>query len=208
MKLLLLGATGPTGRQFLDAALQSGDSVTALVRNPTALSDRAEQVTLITGNATSERDVAAAMSGQDAVVSALGRGSSVTADDLFTRASAAVIGAAEETGVHRLVWLSAFGVGHTYDWASTPQKLIFRTLMRSIYANKEIADKRISSSALDWTVVYPTRLTDGAATGSFRSGERLPMTGLPTISRADVAAFMLSEAHQGEWTRRSVVISD
>lgn len=208
MKLLILGATGRTGRHVVDLALQAGDSVTAFVRDPAALSDLAGQVTLVTGDATSQRDLSAAMAGQDAVIAALGAGNSVIANDLFTRSSVAVINAATEAGVSRLVWLSSFGVGPTFDGSSTTQKLIYRTLLRSIYANKEISDEHIRSSALDWIVVYPTRLTHGPAKGTFRADDRLPMKGNPTISRADVAAFMHQAAHGNEWVHRSAVITD
>ncbi|MFG3498870.1 NAD(P)-dependent oxidoreductase [Streptomyces sp. NPDC047928] len=208
MKLLILGATGPTGRHVVDVALRSGDQVTAFVRDPAALGDLADQVTVATGDATSPRDVSAATAGQDAVISALGRGRSVVADDFFTRSSAAVIAAAREAGVSRLVWLSSFGVGHTFPWSSLPQKLKYATLLRSLYANKEIADERIRSSGLDWTLVYPTRLTHGPARGAYRAADRLPMRGDPTISRADVAAFMHQAAHGTEWVHRTAVISD
>jgi putative NADH-flavin reductase len=208
MKLLILGATGPTGRLVVESALRSGDQVTAMVRNPAALGDLAEKLTVATGDATSRRDVAAALTGQDTIITALGRGNSVAADDLFTRSSAAVIAAAEEAAVSRLVWLSSFGVGHTLAWSSPAQKLIYRTLLRSIYANKEIADEHIRSSGLDWTVVYPTRLTHGPAKGTYLAGDRLPMKGNPTISRADVAAFMHQAAHSAEWIHRTAVISD
>lgn len=208
MKLLVLGATGPTGRHVIDLALKAGDSVTTFVRNPAALGDLADKVTVVTGDATSHRDVRAAAVGHDAIVSALGRGASIRADEFFTRSSAAVIGAAKEAGVSRLVWLSSFGVGRTLDWASTTQKAIYRTLLRSIYADKEIADERIRNSRLDWTVVYPTRLTHGPANGAYSAGDRLPMKGNPTISRADVAAFMHHAAHGREWIHRSPVISD
>ncbi|PNG24121.1 NAD(P)-dependent oxidoreductase [Streptomyces cahuitamycinicus] len=208
MKLLILGATGPTGRHVVDLALRSGDSVTTLVRDPSALGDLTEKVTPFTGDATSHRDIVAAAAGQDAIVSALGRGSSVRADGLFTQASAAVIGAAKEAGISRLVWLSSFGVGETFDRSSAAQKTIFRTLLRSIYADKRIADDRIRSSGLDWTVVYPTRLTHGPAKGTYSADDRLPMKGNPTISRADVAAFMHQAAHGSEWLHRSPVISD
>ncbi|MFJ9007160.1 NAD(P)-dependent oxidoreductase [Streptomyces canus] len=208
MKLLILGATGPTGRHVVDLAVRSGDSVTAFVRNPAALGDLTEQVTTVTGDATSQRDLAAAAVGHDAIVSALGRGNSVRADGLFTRASAAVTGAAGEAGVSRLVWLSSFGVGHTFGWSSSAQKLIYGTLLRSIYADKAIADESIRSSGLDWTVVYPTRLTHGPAKGTFRADDRLPMKGNPTISRADVAAFMHTAVQGNEWIHRTAVISD
>ncbi|MGW2523468.1 NAD(P)-dependent oxidoreductase [Streptomyces sp. NPDC001617] len=208
MKLLILGATGPTGRHVVDLALRSGDQVTALVRNPAGLGDLADQVTVVTGDATSRRDVAAALAGQDAVISALGRGKSAAADALFTGSSAALIAAAGETGVSRLIWLSSFGVGHTYAWSSGFQKVMYRTFLRWLYENKEVADDSIRSSDLDWTVVYPTMLTHGPARGTYRADDRLPMKGNPKISRADVAAFMHQAAHGSEWIRRSAVISD
>jgi uncharacterized protein YbjT (DUF2867 family) len=208
MNLLILGATGPTGRHVVDLALRSGDTVTVLARRPEALEDLADQVTVVGGDATSHNDVAKAMIGQDVVVSALGRSTSMRADDLFTRASAAVVGAAKETGVSRLVWLSSFGVGDTYRSASAAQKVIYRTLLRNIYANKEISEKAIRSSGLDWTLVYPTMLTKGPAKSSYLVGDRLPMKGNPTISRADVADFMYKAAQSPEWIHRDAVITD
>ena len=123
MKLLILGATGPTGHHILEEAPQAGDSCTAFVRNPAALGNLAGQVTVVTGDATSQRDVAAAMPGHDAVICALGRGRSLTADKLFSRAATAVIEAAKQSGVSRLVWLSSFGVGDTLRSASAAQRL-------------------------------------------------------------------------------------
>ncbi|GAA3793916.1 NAD(P)-dependent oxidoreductase [Streptomyces phyllanthi] len=208
MNLLILGATGPTGRHVLDRALAAGDTVTVLARRPEALADLADQVTVVAGDATSHKDVAKAMIGQDAVISALGRSTSVRADDLFTRAAAAVIAAAEEQGVSRLVWMSSFGVGDTYKSASALQKLMYSTFLRNIYANKELSEKAIRSSGLDWTLVYPTLLTKGPAKGTYLAGNCLPMKGNPKISRADVAAFMHKAAHSTEWIQRDAVITD
>ncbi|ELS57684.1 NAD(P)-dependent oxidoreductase [Streptomyces viridochromogenes] len=208
MKLLILGATGPTGRHVVDLAVEGGDTVTVLARRPEALDEPAGQVNVVAGDATSHSDVAKAMVGQAVVISALGRSRSVRADDLFSRAAAAVLGAAKEQGVSRLVWLSSFGVGDTYRSASAAQKVMYRTFLRNIYANKEISERAIRSSGLDWTLVYPTMLTKGPARGGYRVGERLPMKGNPTISRADVADFLYKAAHSAEWIRRDAVITD
>jgi putative NADH-flavin reductase len=107
MKLLILGATGPTCRHVVDRALDAGDTVTVLARRPEALKALADKVTVVAGDATSQADAAKAMAAQDAVIAALGWGKSVRAHDLFTRAATAVVGAAKETGVSRLVWLSS-----------------------------------------------------------------------------------------------------
>ncbi|MBE8477353.1 MULTISPECIES: NAD(P)-dependent oxidoreductase [Streptomyces] len=208
MNLLILGATGPTGRQLVDLALRSGDSVTALVRNPAALGDLADRITVVMGDATSQRDVAAAALGQDAIISALGQGKSLNPDGLFDRASAAVVGAAKEQGVSRLVWMSSFGVGETFDWATPVQKTMYRTLLRRVYANKKIADDRIRASGLDWTLVFPTGLNNRPAKGTYRVDDRIKMKGARMISRADVAAFMYQAVHGSEWIRRDAVITD
>lgn len=56
----------------------------------------------------------------------------------------------------------------------------------------------IRAGGLGWTLVDPTRLTKGPAEGRYRVGERLPMKGDPTISRADVAAFLDKAARDPE----------
>lgn len=208
MNLLILGATGPTGRQLVDLALRSGDSVTALARNPAALDDLADRITLVMGDATSRRDVAAGALGQDAIISALGQGKSLNPDGLFDRASAAVIGAANEQGVSRLVWMSSFGVGETFEWATVTQKAMYRTLLRRVYANKKIADDRIRNSGLDWTLVFPTGLNNRPGKGTYRVDDRIKMQGARMISRADVAAFMHHAAHGREWIGRDAVITN
>jgi putative NADH-flavin reductase len=208
MKLLILGATGPTGRLVVEEALRAGDTCTAFVRNPTALGELAARVTVATGDATSAPDVVAVMPGHDAVISALGQGRSLTSGGLFARAAAAVIAAAKQSDVSRLVWMSSFGVGDTLRSASINQKLMYRTMLRWVYADKAVADEQIRASGLAWTIVYPTALTNGPARHTYKVDERIAMKGARRISRADVAAFMVDAAHGTEWVERDAVITD
>lgn len=106
------------------------------------------------------------------------------------------------------MWMSSFGVGDTHASANVLQKIGYRTFLRWMYADKRIADQRIRESGLDWTLVYPTGLTNGPAKGSYRVGDRLPMKGAPMIRRAQVAAFMHQAAHGSEGIRRDAVITD
>ncbi|MFI9168767.1 NAD(P)-dependent oxidoreductase [Streptomyces lincolnensis] len=99
-------------------------------------------------------------------------------------------------------------MGDTYRSASVPQKAFYSTFLRNIYANKEASEKAIRSSGLDWTLVYPTKLTKDPATGTYLVGERLPMKGNPTISRADVADFLYKAVRGPEWIGRDAVITD
>lgn len=208
MKLLVLGAAGPTGRLVVSAALERGDTVTALVRSGDVEPALPGEVTVIVGDATSTSDVARAMEGQDAVISALGRGRSIRAEGLFSAAAKAVVAAATATGVKRLVWMSSFGVGDTLGSATVTQKVMYRTMLRNIYADKEAAEVILRDGGVEWTFVYPSALTNGPAKGTYRVDDRIEMKGAPRISRADVADFMVKAAHSAEWIRRDAVITD
>ena len=206
MRLLILGATGPTGRNLLEQALAAGHEITAFVRNPARLTMTHARLASAIGDATDSRALESAMAGQEAVLSALGAGNSLRSE-IASRAVAALIPAMRARALKRVIFLSAFGVGETFGQASLVQRLAYCTLLRQIFADKAKADAMLRQSGLDWTLVYPTVLTHGARSGAYRVGERLAMTGLPKISRADVASFMLEQLSSAEWVRRTAVVS-
>ena len=111
-----------------------------------------------------------------------------------------------EANIKRLIFLSAFGVGETFSQAGFIQKIIFRTFLKNIYADKVKAEAQIRKSNLDWTLVYPVLLTDSPRTGNYKTGERLPMKGMPKISRADVADFMLRELVEKTFLKKSPIL--
>jgi putative NADH-flavin reductase len=203
MKLLILGATGPTGRQLIRQALEAGHSVLALVRDRTKVT---EAIEVIQGDATDSSAVASSVHGRDAILSALGTSKSFKGG-IMTRAMTVLLPAMQQAGVKRLILVSAFGVGESFNDASAIQKFFFRTVLRSIYADKATADAMIEASPLEWTIVRPVALTNGPRTGNFRVGEHLQLAGFPRVSRADVADFMIRELKEQAWVRKTVVIA-
>jgi len=196
MKVLVFGATGGTGRAVVEQARAAGHEVTAFTR--------AEH-----GDVTTDRDaVAQALRGQDAVISALGRGKSFRSRQLMSRGMDVILPAMQREGVRRLIVTSAFGVGDQLYEAPFVARLFFRLPLRHIYNDKAIADDFVRESDLDWTIVCPTMLTDRPPTGRYRAGEHLELHGLPKISRADVAEFMVRQLTDQTWLRKTVVISD
>src|SRR5713226_7091416 len=71
-RVLIVGATGGTGRQLVEQALERGHVVTALARDPSALRVEHPRLTVVRGNVLDYPSVEAAVRGQDAVLSALG----------------------------------------------------------------------------------------------------------------------------------------
>ena len=207
-KLLVLGATGPTGRHVVDQALAAGHTVTAFVRDPAKLPVQHERLRIVKGDLTTDGPaLAGAMRGQDAVISAIGVGQSLSPRRLFELSTPRVIAAMGQAGVKRLVQISAFGVGDTFAQIPTLPKIFVRTLLAGIYADKERGEEILTKSPLDWTIVYPAGLTNGPRTGNYRFGEHLEMHGFPTIPRADVADLMLRAVADPEMVRRRLLVA-
>jgi putative NADH-flavin reductase len=192
----------------LAQALTKGHTVTAFVRDPGRLANRDERVRVVAGDTTRDQPaIAEALRGQDVVVSALGRRATLSSDHLIERSMRMLVPAMERSGVRRLILLSAFGVGESRGDAPWIPRIMYRILLSDIFRDKLAGEKRVRQSSLDWTIVYPVLLTDGPLTHRYRAGERLELHGLPRISRADAARFILTEAENGGFVRRVVVVS-
>jgi putative NADH-flavin reductase len=208
VKVLILGATGGTGRQALAEALVRGYDVTVLVRDRARLPPDIARVTVLDGDVRNADIVANAVKGQDAVVSVLGIGTSLTPNGLIAEATPNILRAMEGAGVKRLVFTSAYGVGETWRDTPTIPRILIRLILKKIYADKMIGDGLVRQSALDWTLVFPTTLTNKPKAGRLRAGERLALGGVPTISRADVGAFLVAEIASRDHIRKGVLITE
>ncbi|MGW0945469.1 NAD(P)-dependent oxidoreductase [Streptomyces sp. NPDC002623] len=206
MKLTVLGATGPTGRQILEQALSAGHEVTVLVRSLDRLPEAArDRVTVVTGDATRAADVERALAGSEVVISALGSGNDFKSD-IASRAAQALVPAAKAADTKRVVVLSALGSGPTSTHASTVPRLFGRLLMGTVMADKAVADDLIKASGLDWTLVRPAVLTNGPHTGSYKAVTVPDRKVGDRVSRADVADFMLRAATDDAWSRRDAIL--
>lgn len=206
--VLVLGATGPTGRQVVSQALERGHRVRVLLRNPGKLGPIGDRTQVVRGSLPEDKDaLAEALRGQDAVVSALGVGNSLKPAGLIERSMPAIVQAMEGSGVRRLVFTSAYGVGATMRAVPLVPRILMRLLLREIYADKAAGEELLRRSSLDWTIVYPTTLTDGAGTGRYRAGENLTLRGFPRIPRADLARFLLDQVEDARYLRKGVLVS-
>lgn len=203
MKILVLGATGRTGRLFIHKALEEGHSVTAYVRNPDkarTLLAAHQNLTIIPGTLDDARRLAAASSGQDVMVGALGQKATVREflhstfmQERLPIIMETVVGA----GVKHCVLMSAYGVGDTARSASLPMRLACKVIMRGIFTDKVKADALVTEYQSYISRAHPGRLTDKPGKGGVKlfdmaSVERT--AGIPTIAREDVADALLTIA--------------
>jgi len=209
VKLLVVGATGPTGQQVVRQALDLGHDVTAFVRDPAKLPIAGGALEVVTGTLPdSEQTLTGALRGRDAVISSLGVRSAFRAQGLIEKSMRVLVPAMQREGVRRLVVVSAFGVGDSRRDAPLLPRIMYRLLLGDIFADKLAGEDVVRASGLDWTFLYPTLLTDAPRTGRYRAAERLELHGMPRISRADVADFALRILNDRAWLGKIAVLSD
>jgi putative NADH-flavin reductase len=200
-RLLLLGATGNTGTQVLDLALARGHQVTAFVRSPQKITRRHPALAIVQGDPLSVNQLAQALPGHDAVLSAIGPSGreAFRPSTLLTECAASTVAAMERASVHRLVMVSAAllfpGGGLRFAF--------FRRLIRHHLRDLVAAETVIRATPFDWTLARPPRLISSPEEAYRSERERLP-TGAWSMSFRAVAAFLLDCTEQGTHAREVV----
>jgi len=208
MKILVLGATGATGRLIVSQALAKGHDVVALVRSKGKAAGLAG-AELVEGDARDAAALTRAVAGCDAVVSSLGTPMSPFREvTMLSAATRALIGVMANQNIRRLICITGVGAGDrrghgglVYDW-------LFRPLMlRKVYEDKDRQEDAIRASALDWIIVRPTVLNDKPASGHIRALTDLSGVHGGTIARADVADFVVQQVTADTWLRKAPLIT-
>lgn len=205
MRILVIGATGRTGKAVVERALAAGHQVTALSRD--AGGAHAPDVRVVVGDATDARVIGEAVHGQNAVVDTIGGKTPYKATTLEASVAKAVIGAMERNGVRRLVTTSMIGVGESKANATIYEGLLVATFLRGADKDKAEMEAAVKASSLQWVIVRPAILTDDPPTGrvhvfSAETGEKAR-----SISRADLAAFMVEQLSTDEHLHKAVAVA-
>lgn len=206
--ILVLGATGGSGRLIVGEALAQGHKVTALVRSPEKASDL-KGARLVTGDAQDVTALRAALKGQDAVVSALGTPASPFREvTLLSTATRALVEAMKAERVSRLVAITGIGAGDSAGHGGFLFDRVIRPLLlRHVYADKNRQEAIVRASGLEWVLVRPAVLNDKPARGTVRALTDLSRFHGGTISRADVARFVVEQARSDQWLGQSPLIA-
>jgi putative NADH-flavin reductase len=171
-------------------ALEQGHEVTAFARAPEKISRNGGRLRIVGGDLFDSRQMAEAIRDSDVVLSAFGP-TTLRRTHLRRDFGRTLVQSLRQAGVPRFIHVSsAFcfdeGGGLLYT-------VMTNTLFRNVTIDHRDADNEMAQSDLDWTILRPPRLLDGPATGHHRVVVNHIPKGL-TITRADVASFMLQEA--------------
>jgi putative NADH-flavin reductase len=194
-RILIVGATGGTGRQLLAQALERGYAVTALVRDPSKLGVEHDRLRIVRGDVLDYGPVETAMRDQDAVLSALGHKRYLGPTSILSEGTGNILRAMEAHGVHRFVCETSLGIGDSAGRMGLYYTLFVIPVVLPFYFwDKTRQERRIAASKVEWVIVRPGVLTNGEKRGAYRHGPEVgSYLGTVRISRADVADFMLDQ---------------
>ena len=207
MKVLVIGAAGKTGQAVTEQAVAAGHQVTAFVH--TADGYEVPDVRVVEGDATVSADMDAAVLGQDAVLNAIGgKTPPYKTTTLESSAARTIIASMKRNGVRRLVGISMMGVGESKANVPVYERLVVSTFLRGEDKDKTAMEAAVEGSSLDWVILRPPFLTNGAAKGNVRVFSAQAGEKAHTITRADLASLMLAQLSSDEHLHQAVTIAN
>ena len=207
MNIVILGATGKTGRPMLKQALELGHNVTVIVRNPNAMPNPPKNVRVIKGDAKDTPLLTKAFASQDAVMSVLGTSAKHADFQLMRESTRAIVTACEAAGVKRLIVMSTHLAADPAHMSAF-SRVLSATFMKKLVVDVRGAEAIIRSSNLKWTIIYAATLTNknrGKPARVIPPTEKLRT--INTIARADVAAFMLANINNPQSFGKAIAVT-
>jgi len=197
-RIVIFGGHGKIALLLAPLLSGRGDEVTAVIRNPDQADDvraTGAQPVVFDVEHQDRAAIAEMLSGHDAVVWSAGAGGGDAARTRAVDHEAAVrsMDAATDAGVRRYVMVSYFGASPDHG---IPADDPFHAYAEA----KAAADEHLRASGLDWTILGPSRLTLGEATG------RIDVSADESdeVSRADVALVIAETLVADSTIRRTI----
>ena len=210
--IAIFGASGKTGQELTEQALKQGYAVKALVRNPARLSTHNANLEVIQGDLTDQARVDETVRGTDAVLNVIGAAKG-SPSDIKVIATRNIRAAMKKNGVKRYIRLSsaAYSEPEPGDAVSFGNKLmgvLAKTMMASDVQDERQSAALTKESDLDWTLVRAMAPLNNQPAKSHYQAGRMGVEVKSSISRADVASFMLDELKHGKYVRQAPVVGN
>ena len=201
MKIVVFGASGGVGQHVVRHAVAAGHTVTAFVRTPEKLEVR-DGVTIVPGDAFDAEAVAAAVAGQDAVISCLSSSAPMKPSTEVAQMTQHIVAGMQQAGVDRIAYCASAGVENELVGAVGKSMM---WLLRNPLADHRNALDHITRAGLNWTFARPTGLTNGEFDPRYLEAFTGMPVGMKSIPRASVAHFLVKAIEQPEiYSRTSV----
>ncbi|WML41792.1 SDR family oxidoreductase [Neobacillus sp. OS1-2] len=204
MKIIIFGATGGVGQHVVKQALEKGFKVTAFVRTPSKIKLAHEQLQILQGDAFNKEEVTAAIAGHDAVVSCLGSNQGMKKSTELEEMTKNIVAGMQAHNVKRIIYTASAGINNEIPGISG--KMVMKMLKNALTDHRHAVDD-IQAHGLNFTIVRPMGLTNDAETGKYRESKDGVPDKARSISRADVAHFIVKALSDRQYENSSIGIA-
>lgn len=211
MKIAVFGASGKTGIKAVGQALEKGYEVKALVRNPQKITVSDEKLSIVQGDVTDTATVEKTINGVDGVLVTLGASPDMQADIVMEQGTKNIIDAMKKYKVKRIIVQSSYAMSGDEEGIHFMKQMGMGdeqiAMVQKVLDDKKKQTEAVVTSGLEYILVRPLMLTDGEKTGEYRVGENIEVKLGDSISRADVADFMLKALTDTSYIGKIVTLS-
>ncbi len=215
MKILLLGATGRTGKHIIEEAIKRGHAIAPIARNPEKLKDF--KIDITQGTPYDYETVEKAITGCDAVINTLNVSrksdnpwaSLAAPKDMISKSASNAIKAMEKAGIRRFVALSTIGAGRS--WKNIPiilKVIVSISNLKHAFLDHGKQEECLENSNMDYTIcrapMLSTKIND---TGAIATAEGEKPTNM-YLSRNSAAEFFLNIIENNEHIRETISLSN
>lgn len=210
MKVVLFGAGGRIGKVLRDEILHRGHRLQSAYHHLEGIGSPNESETRIAIDISSATNVAAAVSGQDAVISAIGPGRDKE-PKIIEHAAVALCEGLRLAGVKRLIVVGGAGTLELRPGVMRLDDSSYPEQFRQSGETQKSALIKFASSDLDWTYISPPiAFQPGKRTGRYRIGKNAVMfddAGKSHISFEDYAVALVDEMERGAHPRQRITFA-
>ncbi len=208
MKISIFGSTGATGQELIKQGLEKEYNISTIVRNQLGL--ESPYLNVIKGNIFDKNLVKDIIDKSDLVISVLAFTPKLfgqKSTELYSKTASVLVETMSELNLKKLVFCTSAGVEDDPNEIWFYKHILKPFYLKKGYKDMQLAEKIITNSTLDWILVRPSRLTNGALTTQFRISERFRPKEGSSISRADLAFFILNQITNTAWVHKTPTLA-
>jgi putative NADH-flavin reductase len=213
MKVAFFGATGFSGQAILAETIKYGHEVTVLVRDPSKVKIKHNNLRIVEGNVLDPQKVASVIQNQEAVIQCLGVGGKGDGKPttFISEANKIIVDEMEKQKVSRLIAMSNVGAGNSLSfqpWFFTKFILpYFMKWLKVIIDDKNRMEPTIMNSELEWTIVRCPNIVEKTPKGNVHTtldGKGLKLS----ITLGDMAEFIVHQLTDSTYSKQAPSISN
>ncbi|MFT5137217.1 MAG: putative NADH-flavin reductase [Arenicella sp.] len=209
LDLLIFGGTSGIGLETTKLALARGHRVTSITRRPERMAIEHENLLNLKGDITDRSSFNHLFVGKSAIISTIGLKPNSKEVRVYSEGMTNVLAAASDAAVNRILTITGIGAGDSKGHGGIfYDRMLNPLLLKADYADKTRQENILKSSDSSWTIVRPGFLIDAASSKDYRVLNKTEGLVSGSISRADVAHFLMAALEYDSHVRETVFLSN